>query len=313
MNLLYGELGGRPRKNDDFMLMQAEAYKAMVAPYKHLETAKGPFILYGCVPDGINKSISAGMVFLNGEFLEFDGATNVTFPANLGVLTELNTPLQYQDGNTKNTRQRRSASLDPAADFTKTLYVDPSVYQELNDLIGHTYGNQSFSGTKTFKDNLIVKTLNVYDELVSLGNRITSSFNTLTTNVNNAIQNITNQIANKADKQQLTWVDVQPASGWMCYPSEQLQVAKDQFGMVYVRGTINPTTYNPNPVFGNVGTIATLPAGYRPSRTQQYVLWESGSFFGAMNIYPDGTIEGYNGGSTSIPRFVIDYKIFSVN
>lgn len=314
MNRIYGETGGRPRSIDDLYLIQEEAAKANVAPWRHIEAQKGGFIVYGCAPDGIQKTISAGMVFVGGEFLEFDGATNVTFPAKFGVVETLNTPLQYEDGNTKNTRRLRMASIDPAvADFTNSFTITPSNYQELNDLFVHSFGDQPVYGTKTFRDNLVVKTLNVYDELINLGNRITSSFNTLTTNVTNAIQNITNQIANKADKQTLTWVDVQPASGWMCYPTEQLQVAKDQFGMVYVRGTINPVTYNPNPIFGNVGTIANLPAGYRPIKTQQYVIWESGSFFGALNINADGSVEGYNGGSTSIPRFVIDYKIFSVN
>ena len=313
MNLLYGELGGRPRKNDDFMLLQSEAYKAITAPLVHIEAQKGGFSLYGCQPDGIQNSISPGMIFLGGEYLEFDGATGVTFPATFGVMTDLNTPLQYQDGNTKNTRQRRYASLDPNADFTHSYSITPSNYQELNDLLVHTFGNQGIYGDKSFRDNLIVKGLNVYDELIRLGNAITNAFNTLTTNVNNAIQNITNQIANKADKQQLTWVTVPLDPAWMAYPTEELQVAKDQFGMVYIRGTVNPVTYNPTPVFGFVGTLATLPVGYRPARTQQYVIWESGSFFGALNINPSGTIEGYNGGSTSIPRFVIDYKIFSVN
>jgi hypothetical protein len=94
MNLLYGELGGRPRKNDDFMLLQSEAYKAMVAPYVHIEAQKGPFILYGCQPDQINSLITPGMIFLNGEFLEFDGASAVSFPATFGVMTDLNTNLQ---------------------------------------------------------------------------------------------------------------------------------------------------------------------------------------------------------------------------
>jgi hypothetical protein len=180
----------------------------------------------------------------------------------------------------------------------------------LNDLWFHTFGDQATYGTKTFRDNLIVKNLNVYDELIRLGNAITTAFNTLTTNVNNTITNITNQIANKADKQSLTWITVPPANGWMTYPTEELQVAKDQFGMVYVRGTLNPTTAV-NTSSSILGTMAILPAGYRPAKTFQYGVWQAGNMFGAININVDGSIEGYNPSNYPYPRFVLDHKIFS--
>ncbi len=319
MNNIYSEIGGRPRKTDDLLLVQEEASKATSAILRHLHDAKGGFILKGCVP-AQNGTISAGMIYLNYEFLEFDGATNVTYPAKLGIKEELTNDLQYEDGGVKPTRKRRYASLDTDADFTVSLTISPIVYQELNDLLVKTYGDQAIDGNKLFRNEIILKGLNVYDKLTSLTNAISTAVSNLTTyvdgkiaTVNQSITNLTNAITNKADKQQLTWIDVQPASGWMCYPTEQLQVAKDQFGMVYVRGTINPVSYNSNPVFGLVGTIATLPVGYRPARTQQYVIWESGAFFGALNMNANGEIEGYNGGSTSIPRFVIDYKIFALN
>lgn len=301
MNLIYGETGGRPRSIDDLYLMQSEAFKAISGPFQHLEAQKGGFIVYGCQPDGIQRKITPGMIYLGGEFLEFDGATNVTFPVQFGVVETLIMPLQYEDGNTKPTRRSRVASIDPAADFTHTFTISPSNYQELNDLVVHSFGDQGIYGAKSFRDALIVKGLNVYDELIRLGNSIT-----------NALTNIANQIAGKADKQQLTWVDVQPASGWMCYPSEKLQVAKDQFGMVYVRGTLNASQ-----AVGTgssiLGTMATLPAGYRPVNTQQYGVWQLGNYFGAININADGSIEGYNPSGYTYPRFVIDYKVFSLN
>ena len=313
MNLIYGETGGRPRSIDDLYLIQSEAYKALTAPYRHIEDAKGGFIVTGCTPSGITNTISAGIIFLGGEFLEFDGATNVTFPAKFGVVETLNTSLQYEDGNNKNTRRLRAASIDPTvADYTHSFTITPGSYQELADLLMHKFGDEGIYGNKSFRDNIIVKGINVYDKLISLGNDITSALNTLTQNLNNAVTSLTNQLNAKADKQQLTWVDVPLAANWMCYPTEKLQCAKDQFGMVYVRGTINPI--NSVGTGSNIlGTMATLPAGYRPVNTQQYVIWQSGNMFGAININSDGSIEGYNPQSYPYPRFVVDYKQFSLN
>ncbi|GAA4349754.1 hypothetical protein GCM10023185_06710 [Hymenobacter saemangeumensis] len=103
--------GGRPLTNDDLQALQDEQRIAASASFQ----GRGPFIVSGCQvsgPNGGPYSVSAGIVFLDGEFVRFYGASNVSLPAQFqrGALVVLD-DRPYESGNTLPCLQERAAEL----------------------------------------------------------------------------------------------------------------------------------------------------------------------------------------------------------
>lgn len=73
-------LGGRPRTTDDLQNLQNQT-----ALLEGALTSAGAFIYSGCKvsPNGSNYNVAAGLVYIDGKLLPFDGATNVQLPIEL--------------------------------------------------------------------------------------------------------------------------------------------------------------------------------------------------------------------------------------
>lgn len=112
MKKLITPLGGQPVNLTDFADIQNELYKAVEGQYEGLA-----FVAKGITITGTsaNATISAGLVYLDNEFLEFSGASGVNFDANptqyLEKTTTTGRPKNFTVGGIKDTRQITSASL----------------------------------------------------------------------------------------------------------------------------------------------------------------------------------------------------------
>lgn len=112
MRKLITPQGGQPVNLTDFKDIQDELYKAVEGQYEGLA-----FVSKGVVISGTssNATISAGLVYLDNEFLEFAGASAVDFDANptqyLEKVTTTGRPKNFTVGGIKDTREITSASL----------------------------------------------------------------------------------------------------------------------------------------------------------------------------------------------------------
>ncbi|MDF7809898.1 hypothetical protein [Hymenobacter sp. YC55] len=95
--------GGRGLANDDFEVLQSEAYAAITA----ILQGAPPMVLSGCTlsnksPDGLRADIQPGFVWLGGEIHRYDGASDVPLPLEiaLGAIEESDVRA-YQTGGSK--------------------------------------------------------------------------------------------------------------------------------------------------------------------------------------------------------------------
>ncbi|TGE23542.1 hypothetical protein [Hymenobacter metallicola] len=112
MKYLKFEPGGRPYANDDFDVLQDEVYAALQA---HLQGAP-PLVISGCTVTQTNGvgSISPGFIWLAGNIQRYEGASNVTFPAEVVAGPYIDTDLRpYQTGGTKACMTERELLTQP--------------------------------------------------------------------------------------------------------------------------------------------------------------------------------------------------------
>ncbi|MTI31456.1 hypothetical protein, partial [Xanthovirga aplysinae] len=170
MKKLYFSTGGRMLHLDDLKIMQEELYKAIEDQYKGLP----PFIMSGCQVslEDQGYKIQKGLIYLNGQFLEFEGASGLLSPN--GYLKEAPPEGQkfYQLKNGGQAPKRilykaEFVSGNPSQDFTedyilldenggKTYYdVFPLTLQQLTDQ-GAITTNAITAGGGAFNGNLTV-------------------------------------------------------------------------------------------------------------------------------------------------------------
>ena len=113
---LLSETGGRPFYNNDLMTLQDELSTAILAPYLALPWS---CVLVGCdvVPVGGGKfNVGWGIVYFGGSIQRFDGASNVSLPAELYRLPEVKSSIRaYETGGSKPCMTETKLGIRPVA------------------------------------------------------------------------------------------------------------------------------------------------------------------------------------------------------
>lgn len=109
MHELINFTGGRKAYNSDWRSLQRQLN--MLKNYLFKGYAGG-FVVAGCEVENVDD-ISAGLVHLNGKLIEFEGATNVTFPCYIYQLTdeEFSSRLYTIDNINKNALKKTRAGI----------------------------------------------------------------------------------------------------------------------------------------------------------------------------------------------------------
>lgn len=92
-----------------------------------------------------------------------------------------------------------------------------------------------------------------------------------------------------------TWVEVTSfENSWVNYGStnQTAGYTKDAFGFVHIKGCVKDGSSIPTIIF-------TLPAGYRPSANESFVVETTGGAFGSCFVQTNGTVIASSGGGTS--------------
>lgn len=78
-------------------------------------------------------------------------------------------------------------------------------------------------------------------------------------------------------------------NSWVDYPSYsgRCSYMKDPFGFVHLRGLINKGTA----ALVLAQTMFTLPAGYRPTLTEHFVVKDQGTILSRVDVSPTGTVQ----------------------
>ncbi|TGE23565.1 hypothetical protein [Hymenobacter metallicola] len=127
MKYVKFESGGRPWANDDLDVLQDEVYAAIQS------TLQGapPMVLSGCKAEqpvpGFG-SISPGFIWLAGNIQRYDGASDVTFPAEIIAGEYVDTDFRaYQTGGSKACMTEREFITQPAgtaaADVARITFI----------------------------------------------------------------------------------------------------------------------------------------------------------------------------------------------
>lgn len=111
---LIAETGGRPLYNNDLLTLQDELSTAILAPYLALPWS---CVLVGCdvSPTGGNLyNVGPGVVYFAGSIHRFDGAANVSLPAELHLLAEVKSSIRaYETGGSKACMAETKLGLTP--------------------------------------------------------------------------------------------------------------------------------------------------------------------------------------------------------
>lgn len=180
MRKLHLQNGGRPRSLDDLQVLTDHITKGTEAQFK----GRGAFIVQGC--EVVGSSINAGIVFIDGNLIEFAGADGVTFPTYMKADAEVfDVPQQYEDGVTKTTQRVITASLSASAPgsgeyITFAATGGRTYFDAISDKVVTTYGTQTINGVKSFVQKIITAGMNVYDEITSLWSNKADKSTTIT-------------------------------------------------------------------------------------------------------------------------------------
>jgi microcystin-dependent protein len=189
MNQIFASTGGRPRKNEDLLLLQAEADKAVKSPYSGL----GALIVSGCVVSGSGPyNISSGTVYIDNEIMEFDATTTSSFPYYIFQNTvALTNSLPYKDGISKPTRRlvkaTGSTTIPGSGEYIVMGLAGGRKYQDTQLQYVQVIGTQTVNGNKTFTGNETFSGSNSYTG----SNSFTGAFNTTVSGNQNITGNVT--------------------------------------------------------------------------------------------------------------------------
>lgn len=110
--------GGMPINTDDFRtVFNSEIWGPMEAMLSPFNSDTQGIIVSGCTltPNGPNWDISAGIVYLNGEFMRLAAATNQALPKYIAPAAAVNDNRVFSDQTTKTAFITKSAELVGAA------------------------------------------------------------------------------------------------------------------------------------------------------------------------------------------------------
>lgn len=108
------DLGGAPFfKNDLREVFNSEIWAAMQAILSPFDTDTEGIIVSGCVitANASNFDITAGIVYLNGEFMRLAAATNQSFTKYIAPATPTSDSRTFADGTTHAVVQTKNAEL----------------------------------------------------------------------------------------------------------------------------------------------------------------------------------------------------------
>ncbi|MCG8310741.1 MAG: pyocin knob domain-containing protein [Cytophagales bacterium] len=156
MKRLHFETGGRARTLDDLDVFQKSVFDAIEAFFK----GKGAFIIYGCTVTG--NDISAGIVFIDSQIMEFPGASGVTFPAYIKKADDLLTVNRtYETGGSKPTQKHIASELATSAPGSGEYIIMSATggrtfWDAVAGEVVRMKGNQIINGVKTFNSDIKV-------------------------------------------------------------------------------------------------------------------------------------------------------------
>lgn len=108
------DLGGAPiHKNDLRSVFNDEVWDAVEAIFSFCNSNAEGLIISGCTltPNGGNWDISAGIVYLNGEFMRLSAATNQSLPKYIAPAAVVDTDRQFAGGATNTLFEEKKAEL----------------------------------------------------------------------------------------------------------------------------------------------------------------------------------------------------------
>lgn len=111
-------LGGAPVDNDDLLdIFNSEIWAVIQAKLSMFDSDIEGIIISGCVTtaNAGNFDMTAGIVYLNGEFMRVAAATNQTFTKYIAPSTPVNDDRQYADGTTNTIAVTKGAGLVSSA------------------------------------------------------------------------------------------------------------------------------------------------------------------------------------------------------
>ncbi len=111
--------GGAPFSNEDLNdVFQGEIWAALQAMLSQYNDDAEGVIVSGCVvtPNVGNFDMTAGIVYLNGEFMRVDAVTNQTFPKYIKAATPTNIVRAFQDTLNKTFIVERKAEVSATVD-----------------------------------------------------------------------------------------------------------------------------------------------------------------------------------------------------
>ncbi len=170
----FSEVGGRQIHQDDLQILQDELLKAIQLQY----VGQGAFILQGCSVTGTagNYSIGGGLVFIDGNVMEFNAVTGITsFPKYIAQAEDIQLdsyPLE-QGGSAYKRTLIKAELVNSAPISGEFIVMSASGGRNYNDVLASQFvrlsGNQTVNGQKSFTSDVISNGVNVNAELSNLG------------------------------------------------------------------------------------------------------------------------------------------------
>lgn len=126
--------GGAPFTNEDLNdVFQDEIWAAMQAMLSQYDSDAEGVIVSGCVvtPNASNFDMTAGIVYLNGEFMRVDAVTNQTFTKYIKASTPTNVTRTFNDAASKTFIIEKKAEVSGTADGGGQEITISSIYSSL--------------------------------------------------------------------------------------------------------------------------------------------------------------------------------------
>ncbi len=161
--------GGAPFTNEDLNdVFQGEIWAAMQAMLSQYDSDAEGVIVSGCVvtPNASNFDMTAGIVYLNGEFMRVDAVTNQTFTKYIKASTPTNVTRTFNDAASKTFILEKKAEVSGTADgggqeiTISSLYS--SLYRRLEFLMGSHTVKVVAAGTESTK-RILTKVIEIGD------------------------------------------------------------------------------------------------------------------------------------------------------
>ena len=281
MKRLKINAGGRPLWNDDL-----ERLDEINALLESLIAGRAvlPYVMQGCIlesPAGTVYPVSAGIVFLNGKLLAVDATTlDLSAPKYLNAGTPVDSSFRTHEVGTSlacyaETKAEYKLSAPSSGQY---LICTSSGIGEASDRFWESFATDTALAGVSGALNSAINTEII--NRTTADTTLQTQINSLLALINTAITDLATNYYTKSqvDAQDAitlasanTYTDAKFTLSWVTFASG-LECAKDMFGFVHLRGSVNTTTTT---------VFATLPSGYLPA--SGYVRYTT--LYGATNNF----------------------------